>query len=382
MLATVSHSGTTFWYFTRASGLVALIVLTATVVVGIACSVGWATERWPRFVSQGVHRNLSVLSLVVIVIHVVTTVADGFVPITLLDAVIPFASPYRPLWIGLGACAFDLLLAVAVTSALRHRIGRRAWRTVHWAAYACWPVALFHGLGSGSDTHLFGAQFVYLLCAVAVIGALGWRLVEAQSASPTWRLGAGVAATLVLLAAAVFAFVGPLAPGWSRRAGTSSAVLAQIAAATTGSSASTSGGATTGSPASTSGGSGGSASPGAPAIPFTSALDGTVSVTGPDVSGREKVVLSMRLSSDGVPLVVTLLGNAVDGGVALTSSNVTLGSLRGQVTSLEGTSIGATVSGQGAADALAMQLNIDQGQHTVSGSVSGTSAANNGGESP
>ncbi len=373
MLATVGHGATTMWYFTRASGLVALVLLSATVVVGIVSSVGWASERWPRFVSQGVHRNLSVLSLTLVVIHVITTVADGFVPITLLDAVVPFASPYRPVWVGLGACAFDLLVAVGITSALRHRIGRRAWRMVHWAAYACWPIALFHGLGSGSDTHLFGAQFVYLLCAVVVIAALGWRLIEAQSAGRAWRVGAGAAATLVMLGAAVFAFVGPLAPGWSRRSGTSPSVLAEIAAATMGASSPSAGsGAASSSPPPS------SAPVSAPAAPFTSALDGTVSVVGPDVTGHEQVVLTMRLQPAGVPLVVSLSGSAVDSGVALTSSNVTLGALRGQVTSLEGTSIGATVSGQGTSESLVMELSIDQAHHVVSGSVSaspsGTSA--------
>ena len=81
----------------------------------------------------------------------VTTVSDGYVPIGFVDVFIPFLSPYRPFYVGLGALTFDLLLAVLVTSALRHRIGYASWRFVHWLAYLCWPIALFHALGTGTD---------------------------------------------------------------------------------------------------------------------------------------------------------------------------------------------------------------------------------------
>src|SRR5665213_1754550 len=166
IVATVGHGYTSLWYLTRSTGLVSLVLLSATVVLGIVSSVGWTTARWPRFLSQAVHRNLSLLCLVLIGIHVITTVADGYVPIGYLDAVVPFHTPYRPLWVGLGALAFDLLIAVAITSGLRRRIGVRAWRTVHWLAYLCWPIALLHGLGSGSDTRLSVALAVEVACVV------------------------------------------------------------------------------------------------------------------------------------------------------------------------------------------------------------------------
>ena len=134
---------------TRATGLVSLILLSATVVLGTVASVGWTSDRWPRFLSQSVHRNLSLFCIVLIGVHVVTTVADGYVPIGLADAVIPFRSPYRPIWVGLGAVAFDMLLAVGITSALRRRIGVAAWRGVHWLAYACWPIAVAPRPGLG-----------------------------------------------------------------------------------------------------------------------------------------------------------------------------------------------------------------------------------------
>jgi hypothetical protein len=164
------------WYLTRGSGAVTLVLLTSTVVLGITNSARWASPRWPRFVTERLHRNLSLLVLVFLALHVTTTVVDGYVPIGWLDAVVPFRSAYRPLWLGLGAVALDLLAAVLVTSLLRLRLGHAAWRAVHWLAYACWPVALVHGLGTGSDLGHAWMLAVDALAAVAVLAAVWWRL--------------------------------------------------------------------------------------------------------------------------------------------------------------------------------------------------------------
>ncbi len=243
LVATVGHGSSALWYLTRATGLVSLMLLTATVVLGTVASVGWTTDRWPRFLSQSVHRNLSLFCLALIGVHIVSTVGDGYVPIGVADAVIPFRSSYRPIWVGLGALAFDMLLAVAITSGLRRRIGTAAWRGVHWLAYACWPIAVVHGLGSGTDARLPGALLIFAACIASVTAAAAWRLAVGRARSVTWRLGGVLAGAVVLLTIAVFAAAGPLRPGWSHRAGTSPALLAQLAGSATGSS--TAGGAGT-----------------------------------------------------------------------------------------------------------------------------------------
>jgi methionine sulfoxide reductase heme-binding subunit len=166
----------TLWYATRATGVMALLLLTATVILGVAGSARFATPRWPRIVTAGLHRNLSLLAVAFVAAHVATTVLDAYVPIGWLAAVVPFNSPYRTFWLGLGAVATDLLLAVAATSLLRVRLGYRAWRSVHWLGYAAWPVALGHGLGTGTDTGLPWLLALDAVCMAAVVCALGWRL--------------------------------------------------------------------------------------------------------------------------------------------------------------------------------------------------------------
>jgi DMSO/TMAO reductase YedYZ heme-binding membrane subunit len=164
------------WYLSRGSGVVSLVLLTGTVLAGITTSVRWATAHWPRFVVMGLHRNLSLLAVVFLALHITTTVVDGYVPIRWLDVLVPFVSAYRPLWLGLGAIALDLLIAVLVTSLLRGRLGQPVWRGVHWLAYACWPVAVIHGLGIGSDSRQPWMLLIDSLAVASVTAAGWWRL--------------------------------------------------------------------------------------------------------------------------------------------------------------------------------------------------------------
>lgn len=168
--------GRALWYLSRGTGVVTLILLTATVVLGIVDQQRWSSSRWPRFVLDALHRNLSLLVLCVLGTHIATVVMDSFVPIRLVDAIVPFGSSYRPVWVGLGALAFDMLLAIALTSALRVHLGHRAWRIVHWLAYAAWPVALVHSLGVGTDARSTWMLAVAGVCATAVLAATWTRL--------------------------------------------------------------------------------------------------------------------------------------------------------------------------------------------------------------
>ncbi|MHA6758021.1 ferric reductase-like transmembrane domain-containing protein [Streptacidiphilus sp. PAMC 29251] len=206
------------WYATRAGGTVALVLLTATMVLGIVVGGQYAPKRMARFEISTLHRNLSLLSLAFLVLHIVTAIADTFVHLTWWDAVLPFVSSYRTLWLGLGTLAFDLLLAVLATSAVRLRLGVRRWKAVHWAAYACWPLAVFHGAGSGTDTKLTLQLLLYAACVAAVVAAVWWRLHRAGPERRTVRIWAGAATVAVPLLLAAFLVGGPLKAGWATRA--------------------------------------------------------------------------------------------------------------------------------------------------------------------
>jgi len=226
----VASNGQALWYLTRGSGVVALLLLTASVFLGVANTTRWKGDRWPRFIVYGLHRNITLLAVTFTAVHVVTTIADSFAPIGFVDAFIPFLSPYRPFWLGLGALAFDLLLALILTSFLRRRIGNRAWRLVHWLAYAAWPVAMLHSLGTGSDARAGWLLFLAVLCGIAVLAAILWRLLRTPTASPEVRLGALAGTVAVLVGLLVWTANGPLQRGWAARAGTPARLLGRAPA--------------------------------------------------------------------------------------------------------------------------------------------------------
>jgi predicted ferric reductase len=223
VLAATGTAPSPLWYTARATGVVALILLTLTVALGVAGSTRLSTPGLPRLVRSGLHRNISLLSVAFVATHVLTTVLDPYASIGITSALIPFTSHYRPFWLSLGTVAFDMLLALALTSMFRTRLSYRAWRAVHWLAYACWPIALWHGLGTGSDSRVSWLLILDGMCVLVVAAAALWRL-QLLAAGRVRAIGRGATAA-TMAATVVFVAVGPLQHGWARRAGTPSSML-------------------------------------------------------------------------------------------------------------------------------------------------------------
>jgi predicted ferric reductase len=217
--------GSTYWYLTRSTGAMALLLLSVAIALGVIDVQRWSTPRWPRFVLDSLHRNVSLLALAFLVAHILTSVLDSFAPIGLVDAFIPFAGSYRPFWLGLGAVSFDLILAVIATSLLRARMGYGTWRAVHWLTYASWPIALLHGFGTGSDVKTSWLAVLSVLCVLLVVGAVLARVARGWPENLRLRgaaLGGTGAFSLFLL---LWLPQGPLGSEWARRSGTPTSLL-------------------------------------------------------------------------------------------------------------------------------------------------------------
>lgn len=156
------------WFTTRGAGAVSLVLLSAVVVLGLVGAVGGQRPRWPRFLITILHRNLALLALVFLATHIVTAVLDPFTALGWGAALVPWGSSYRPLWVGVGVISLYLGAVLVSTSLLRRWLSYRAWRFVHWTAYAVWPLALIHSLGAGSDTRFLWMDTVYAVCCVPV----------------------------------------------------------------------------------------------------------------------------------------------------------------------------------------------------------------------
>jgi methionine sulfoxide reductase heme-binding subunit len=366
-LLTAAANTKALWYLTRGTGLVALLLLTLSVVLGIVETVRWSTPRWPRFITAALHKNVSLLVTVLLALHIITSIVDGFAPIRWLDAVVPFISAYRPVWLGLGALAVDLLIALVVTSLIRQHIGYQAWRAVHWSAYACWPVALVHGLGTGSDTRLGWVVALNVACVAAVIAAVCWRLASSSPIRNGTRVTAAFATAAAPVALVAWMVTGPMKAGWARHAGTPATLIAGSRPAVAKGAAASNG-----------------AGAGAFQPPFAASLTGKLVQTGPDSAGLSTITIDATLNNGatvaGGAFHLVLRGPASGGGgIRMQSSQATLGPpnqptlYQGSVTTLQGTSLSLAMQDRaGRPLQLAVSLQIDQAGG-VSGSVQGTS---------
>src|SRR6202020_1436621 len=136
-------------------------------------------------------RNLSLLATAFVALHVLTAVLDGYVDIPLTSAVVPLTSPYERIWLSLGAISLDLTVALIITSLVRRHLSRRAWRAVHLLAYLSWPVAWVHSFFSSGDLQHGILLVIAVGCAIAVVGAIVWRLAAAAREGPR-AAGAGL----------------------------------------------------------------------------------------------------------------------------------------------------------------------------------------------
>ncbi|HVA09629.1 MAG TPA: ferric reductase-like transmembrane domain-containing protein [Acidimicrobiales bacterium] len=184
-------NSTYLWYATRATGIVALILLTLSMILGLVTTSRVRARHWPGFAQQELHRRISIVAVVFLGLHVLTSILDTYVHIGWLAIVVPFASPYSPFWVGLGAIALDLMVAVFVSSLLRAHLKPGTWRGIHWLAYGSLPIALAHTFGLGTDSSEHWVIVLCVLCVLSVVLALLWRIhatTKQQQATPASTL--------------------------------------------------------------------------------------------------------------------------------------------------------------------------------------------------
>lgn len=348
-----ASSSRAIWYLTRGTGAVSLILLTATMVLGILNLVRWSPSRTPRFVVQRVHRNVSLLSVMFILIHIATAVIDRFAPIRWIDVIVPFGSQYRPIWLGLGAVAFDLLIATVVTSLLRAHLGARVWRAVHWTSYGLWSFAVFHGLGVGSDSTQLWMIGLVTVSVGAVVAAVAWRVTVGW---PEWtpaRLAMVTGAVVMPVVLGAWFVAGPLQPGWAARAGTPHQLLVHT---------------------------GTTAPSRSPTIvdepplvlPANADGKGTTRLHHLSTGGARVVVALQTQGSPELSILVTLNGQPIPGGgVTMSDGSAVLtppegaAAYQGSVTGLAGETITAELAdGQGDRIALTLELQISSSGRT------------------
>jgi sulfoxide reductase heme-binding subunit YedZ len=175
-------TGTAFWYASRATGVVCLVLFSLVAILGILVNRQGRLPGLPRFAVTGLHRNLSLLTMAFLGMHIVTAIADGYAHIPWLSTLVPFTSGYERFWIGLGTVAVDLVAAVMVTSLLRDRLTPSLWRAVHWLSYVTYPVVVVHSMGASKDLRSGWLLTLTMATVFAVATAISYRVIDSYAA--------------------------------------------------------------------------------------------------------------------------------------------------------------------------------------------------------
>jgi sulfoxide reductase heme-binding subunit YedZ len=199
------------WYAARAGGVVAYVLLTTAVLLGLTMASRRRLPRWPRIALEDVHRYAGLLTGTFITVHVLTIAIDSYLPFSLTSLVVPFIASYRALWTGLGIVAAELLIALAITNRLRAKqISQRTWRRAHYLNFAVWAAATAHGLGSGTDRSTAWLLALEATAIASVVALTGWRVLHTRTRVPRVAIGVPLGLGLGAAFAAVAIATGPL----------------------------------------------------------------------------------------------------------------------------------------------------------------------------
>jgi len=167
-----------FWYLARAAGLSAYLLLFVTVALGLGLhsrALDRLIARWQTF---DLHQFTAVFGLGMLALHVGSLLADHYIGFTVEQLLVPFASPYRPVWTGLGVIALYVLVVLTASFQVRPLIGQRAWRMIHYSSFGAYLLALLHGILSGTDGGEWWVRALYgttgLMVAFLTLHRLSW----------------------------------------------------------------------------------------------------------------------------------------------------------------------------------------------------------------
>ena len=158
-----------WWYVTRASGIIAYLLLWLSTILGLAVSSKYMDIMLDRMFTYDFHQFISLLSIAFLLIHILVLLVDRYLPYSVAQILIPFISPYRPFWVGIGVISFYIILLVTTTFYIKKRIGMHSFRVIHYLSLAGFLGGLLHGFFSGTDTALPAMRIVYYATGLSAL---------------------------------------------------------------------------------------------------------------------------------------------------------------------------------------------------------------------
>ena len=167
-----------WWLAARASGIVALLLVTASVALGLTMASKLVRRRGIAPVLARVHEQTALAGLVAIAVHGATLLADPWLRPGISGVLVPFTMAYRPLFTGLGIVAGYLAAVLGLSFYVRKRIGPKLWRKLHRATVLVWALGMVHTLGAGTDAGSPWLQGFMLASGVPILVLFGIRMLR------------------------------------------------------------------------------------------------------------------------------------------------------------------------------------------------------------
>jgi len=170
------------WYFTRAAGIVAYVLLSISMIWGLILSTKISKEYTPAPVTLALHNAVSWVAFGIGVLHALALLMDTYYTYSLLDIVVPFVGPYRAMWVGLGIVSLYIMLLSSASFAWVNWLGKRGWVLIHFATYPMYGLVTLHGLMSGTDSGNLGAVAMYAGSLLSVLFLTNYRIIAGKQA--------------------------------------------------------------------------------------------------------------------------------------------------------------------------------------------------------
>ena len=169
-----------YWFAARAGGIIAYLLLWFATLIGIMMGSKMLKGVVDATLVYGLHEFFPILASIFAALHAVVLLGDAYIGFRISHLLLPFTSPYEPLWTGLGTVALYLSIALVVSFYVRRWIGRKAWRALHYTAFLAFGLALLHGLMAGTDTAHPAVQWMYITTGASILFATYYRVLSVQ----------------------------------------------------------------------------------------------------------------------------------------------------------------------------------------------------------
>ena len=168
------------WYIARSSGITLYLLLWLTVLFGLGMTTSALDRLGGRAMVFSIHRFVTDLAYAALALHLISLALDHYAPFQLADLIVPFYAMHGDVWIGFGVIAAWGMVIVGASFNLRRWIGQRGWRLLHFAAFPLYIIALFHGIGAGTDTASNWVFALYTGTLGAVFFLMCYRLLRGK----------------------------------------------------------------------------------------------------------------------------------------------------------------------------------------------------------